>query len=177
MASAIISQNLKANRNLKKQIQEVAEHDLRTEPAQSSDIRHEPPSDPKSGSPEPVKDPSKALDQTLALLRAKDDTSRFVGLALLKPILDNKIGFREDAVIIERCWAAIPARFIDRLLRAAANKHKTKEESSSMVELAVAVLHAFIVLLPISLRDNEKLIDRVGGLVDALTLRYLFTYE
>ena len=162
-------------------MQEVEEHDLHTEPAQSSDIRHEPPSDLKSGSPEPVKDPFKdpykALDQTLALLRAKDDTSRFVGLALLKSILDNKISFREDAVIIERCWAAIPARFIDRLLRAAVNKHKTKEESSSMVELAVAVLHAFIVLLPISLRDNKKFIDRVGGLVDALTLRYLFTYE
>lgn len=123
------------------------------------------------GNAEQPKDPSQSLDQTLALLKAKDDTSRFVGLALLKFILDNKVDFLKDAEVIRRCWAAIPARFLDRLLRAPKNEDRSKEESLSMVKLAVAVLHTFIVLSK-DLSDDEKSVGRIEGLVDILAWRY-----
>lgn len=121
---------------------------------------------------EQPKDTSQGLDQTLALLRAKDDTSRFVGLALLKSILDSKVDFLEDPEIIRRCWAAIPAKFLDRLLRAPRNEDRSKEESLSMVELAVAVLHTFIVLFSKDLRDDEKSVGRIERLIDILAWRY-----
>ncbi len=120
-----------------------------------------------------LKDASQGLDQTLALLKAKDDTSRFVGLALLKSILDNRVYLQHDPEVVMRCWSAIPARFLDRLLRAPANQKNSKEESQSMVDLAVAVLHAFLVLLPEQLKDDEKSIGRIEGLVGALAWRYL----
>lgn len=123
------------------------------------------------GNAEQPKDRSQSLDQTLALLKAKDDTSRFVGLALLKSILDNKVDFLKDAEVIRRCWAAIPARFLDRLLRAPKNEERSKEESLSMVKLAVAVLHTFIVLSE-DLSDDEKSVGRIEGLVDILAWRY-----
>ena len=117
--------------------------------------------------------PLKSLDQALALLAAKDDTSRFVGLALLKSILENKIEFQKDTEIIIKCWEAIPSRFLDRLLKAGAADEKPKEEAHYMVELAAAVLHAFIVLLPDYMKSNKKSIDRIPGLLDALPRRYV----
>ena len=122
---------------------------------------------------EQPKDASQGLDQTLALLRAKDDTSRFVGLALLKSILDSKMDCLEDPEMIRRCWAAIPAKFLDRLLRAPRNEDRSKEESLSMVGLAVAVLHTFIVLFSRDLGDDEKSVGRIGRLIDILAWRYL----
>ena len=119
------------------------------------------------------KDPSKGLDQTLALLKATDDTSRFVGLALLKSILDHQQDFQKDPEVITRCWATISARFLDRLLRASANEKRSKEESQSMVELAVAILHAFTVLLPHELRNDKKFVGRIEGLLCALAQRYI----
>lgn len=121
---------------------------------------------------EQPKDTSQGLDQTLALLRAKDDTSRFVGLALLKSILDSKVDGLEDPGMIRRCWAAIPAKFLDRLLRAPRNEERSKEESLSMVGLAVAVLHTFIVIFSTDLRDDEKSVGRIERLVDILAWRY-----
>lgn len=177
MTSAKLSQNSDLDGDSEKQIEQVEEQGtqkLPQKPTQEFSKYQEPPSELKQGKMEPIKDPSKALDQTLTLLKAKDDTSRFVGLALVKSILDNKVDFQKDAVIVERCWTAIPAKFIDRLLKAGANENKNKEESLSMVELAVAVLHAFIILLPVDLLNTEKFVDRVGGLVDALAWRYLY---
>ena len=122
---------------------------------------------------EQPKDTSQGLDQTLALLRAKDDTSRFVGLALLKSILDSKVDCSEDPEMIRRCWAAIPAKFLDRLLRAPRNEDRSKEESLSMIGLAVAVLHTFIVLFSRDLGDDEKSVGRIERLIDILAWRYL----
>lgn len=118
--------------------------------------------------------PLKGLDQTLALLAAKDDTSRFVGLALLKSILENKTEFQKDPEIIIKCWDAIPSRFLDRLLKAGATDEKPKDEAHYMCELAAAVLHAFIVLLPDYIKRSKKSIDRIPGLLDALPRRYVY---
>lgn len=119
--------------------------------------------------------PMKGLDQTLALLAAKDDTSRFVGLALLKSILENKIDFQKDPAIIERCWEAIPFKFLDRLLKAGVKNEKSMDEARSMLELAVAVLHAFVVLLPDHIKRSKKLVDRIPLLLDAVAKRCVYS--
>lgn len=120
-----------------------------------------------------VDDSAQGLAQILVLLKAKDDTSRFVGLALLKSVLDNREDLRKDSNILKSCWSAVPANFLDRLLRAPASLKNSKEESQSMVELAVAVLHAFLALLPEDLNDDEKTLGRIERLLGALSSRYL----
>ncbi|MCJ1464724.1 hypothetical protein MMC07_003337 [Pseudocyphellaria aurata] len=120
------------------------------------------------GKAEEPRDPVRSLDQAIVFLKAVDDTSRFVGLALLKSILDNHASLLGNTEVIKRCWAAIPAKFIDRLLRAPKNKERSEEESVSMVELAVAVLHAFIVLFPTDVSDDGKSLGRIEGLIDIL---------
>lgn len=122
-----------------------------------------------------VGDPFKGLDQTLSLLAAKDDTSRFVGLALLKSILENKIDFQKDPAIIKRCWEAIPFKFLDRLLKAGLKNEKSVDEARAMSELAVAVVHAFIVLLPDHVKCSKNLVDRIPLLLDTLAKRYVYS--
>ncbi|MCJ1460668.1 hypothetical protein MMC28_011050 [Mycoblastus sanguinarius] len=100
-----------------------------------------------------TRSPSKDLEATLSLLRTDDDTSRFAGLALLKPVLEqelkseNSLSVEETAALIQRCWDAIPVEFLDRLLKARPNDKRTKAEADSMVGLSVAILHVFIKLL------------------------------
>lgn len=122
---------------------------------------------------EATDDPLNGLDKTLALLAAKDDTSRFVGLALLKSILENKIEFQNDPRIVTKCWEAIPSKFLDRLLRACVKNEKSTDETLSLLELAVAVLHAFTILLPEHVKHSEKLVDKVPILLDVLSKRYV----
>jgi len=118
-------------------------------------------------------DPEKALEQPLALLRSGDDTHRFVGLALLRSILDNKQSLRDDPTTITTCWAAISPRFLDALLRATETEGRSKPEARSMVELAVAIIHVFVVLLPSESRESRKMVGRTPGLVAALLERYV----
>lgn len=120
-----------------------------------------------------VDDAAQGLEQVLVLLKAKDDTSRFVGLALLKSVLDNREDLRKDSNIVKSCWSAVPANFLDRLLGAPTSLKNSKAESQSMVELAVAVLHAFLALLPADLNHDEKVLGRIDRLLGALPWRYL----
>lgn len=174
MASTSLSQDARIAQNPIKDRKH--EQDV-TEVASGSAEQLELSSKQEHGDTDVPKDPSKSLDQIFDLLRAKDDNSRFVGLALLKPVLDKQADLQNDAGILERCWAAIPAKFLDRLLKAGANEKKSKEESISMVELAVAVMHAFIRLLPQNLQDNTKIIGRIKGLINALGWRYYLIYS
>lgn len=128
--------------------------------------------DQAQGKAEQPKDLSQGLDQTLSLLKVLNDTYRFVGLGLLKSILDNNVEFLKDPEVIRRCWAAIPTRFLDRLLRAPSHEDRDKKESLSMVQLAVAVLHTFIVRFSEDLRDDEKALGKIEGLLDILAWRY-----
>ena len=121
-------------------------------------------------------DAMKSLDKALELLQAPDDTSRFVGLALLKSILDNHKHLREDGAIVTRCWTAIPVKFLDRLLKARPNEKKSKEEAQSMVALAVAIIHAFVTLLPSQMLKDAKLMGRIDGLVAAVPSRYFSSF-
>lgn len=129
-------------------------------------------------SPETAQPPAgnalaKDLEKALNFLQAKDDTSRFVGLALLKPVLEQEFsqqsGTEEEGipVVIEQCWRAIPIQFLDRLLKAKPEGKRTKEESVSMVGLAVAVLHAFMTILAAPEKD-DRFVGRVPLLMSAL---------
>ena len=116
---------------------------------------------------------AKELEKALGYLGAKDDTSRFVGLALLKPVLEQElskyIGAEEEDTheVIERCWSAIPVKFLDRLLKAKPDGKRPKEEAKSMVALAVAVLHAFMTILEAPETD-DRFVGRVPLLMSAL---------
>ncbi len=128
----------------------------------------------KGAEPTPaVFDPVKALEQPLKLLQTGNDTHKFVGLALLKSILDNQQILREDHQVIAKCWTAISPRFLDGLLRASQSQSRSRQEAQNMVELAVAIIHVFVVLLPPEKRESAKLVGRTPGLVAALLQRWV----
>jgi hypothetical protein len=112
-----------------------------------------------------------ALEQIKGLLSAKDDTSRFVGLALLKSVLDNRPELRQDVVLVKSIWEAIPAKFLDRLLRARGSQNVTRAEAKHMVDIAVSVIHTFAVILPAEFLENDKLIGRSAALANVLVQR------
>lgn len=108
-----------------------------------------------------------SLEQIRAFLQAKDDTSRFVGLALLKAILDNdKVTL--GSVELISLFEAIPSRFLDRLLRPQASQKLEKVEAQRMVDLAVSVLHKFSIILPEDCCKRVGFTDRIEPLVKAL---------
>lgn len=117
--------------------------------------------------------PSLSLSQIQTLLKAKDDTSRFTGLALLKSVLDNSQNIRQDEETVVQIWSSISPKFLDRLI-----KTGTKSPSESamngreMLSLAVSVIHAFANLLPESTKREEKFVNRVAPLMSAILPRY-----
>ena len=121
----------------------------------------------------PGKRPVKEFEAALGLLKKHDDTSCFVGLALLKPVLEQELmqldntNERESVEIIQRAWDAIPAKFLDRLLKARSKEGRSGNEAEDMVGVAVAVLQAFTGLLE-SPHTNEKFIGRVPVLMSIL---------
>lgn len=104
-----------------------------------------------------TKDPVNALDQTLALIKAKDDTSRFAGLSLLRSLLDSNEKLREDPVLVSKSWSAISEKFLVRLLKTRATAKRSDEEAKSLVGLAVSIIHTFINLLPDEQLESEKI--------------------
>ncbi|KKF96857.1 putative protein C16C4.02c [Ceratocystis platani] len=111
-----------------------------------------------------------SLSQATNLLSAADDTSRFVGLALLHSILDNSPAVRDDPESITELWDAIPASFLDRLLRAGARRgdKPASSQAQEMASLAVGVLHVFASLLPTEALQKRKVTSRVPALVRAV---------
>ncbi|KAL8939120.1 MAG: hypothetical protein Q9216_003533 [Gyalolechia sp. 2 TL-2023] len=125
--------------------------------------------------------PLENLDQVLDYFEEDSDVSKFVALARLKAILDNKRELREDPEVITRCWAAVPARFLDRLLRAANYKADERvtdrtvlvrriTDRDYMIGYAVAIVHTFVNLLPEASRNDKKFARRIEGLLNALTI-------
>ncbi|KAM0245876.1 hypothetical protein ACHAQJ_010421 [Trichoderma viride] len=101
-----------------------------------------------------------------ALVQAQDDTQRFVGLALLKSVLDNSPDLQSNHDALQRLWDSLPAKFLDRLLRTGSNP--SKKDSKEMLDLAVSVLHTFAALLPEAARCQPKFTDRIPRLVSAV---------
>jgi len=121
-------------------------------------------------------DALETFEKMQTLLTAKNDTSRFVGLALLKTVLDNHGQLARDSERIRNLWEAISPKFFDRLLRAYGNEKVNKQEAKDMVDLAVSVLHTFSTILPEESRSEKRLFGRISPLVKALTGRFGFSF-
>ena len=106
------------------------------------------------------------------LLKAKDDTQRFVGLALLKSVLDNSPELRQDATVVQSLWDSLSPKFLDRLIRTGSKPSTKNQNAKEMLDLAVSVLHTFAVLLPERAGSDTKFLDRIPGLVGAVLFRY-----
>lgn len=105
------------------------------------------------------------LAKIKTLLRAKDDTQRFVGLALLRSVLDNSPELRDDHDAVQSLWTSISPKFLDRMLRTGSTP--SNRDAKDMLDLAVSVLHTFSLLLPESSRDDQRFTDRIPLLVAA----------
>ncbi|KAK4211937.1 Neurochondrin-domain-containing protein [Rhypophila decipiens] len=106
-----------------------------------------------------------------ALLTAKDDTSRFVGLALLKSLLDNSEQVRQDVNTMTAVWQTISPKFLDRLIKTGSqtqNQNGGGKQGQEMLDLAVSVLHTFITLLPAEVVRGKRAIGRIPHLVACL---------
>ncbi|KAK2062849.1 DUF1941-domain-containing protein [Colletotrichum caudatum] len=132
-----------------------------------------------SGSPDPqaplqAPDPTQAtqqiasLDQIYSMLTAKDDTSRFVGLALLKTLLDNSEELRNDAGTITSLWESISPKFLDRLVRTGSAAQSNQKDAKNLVDLAVSVIRTFALLLPDQSKRDKRLVGRLPLLVSSL---------
>ncbi|KAK2070658.1 hypothetical protein P8C59_005135 [Phyllachora maydis] len=113
-----------------------------------------------------------------------DDTSRFVGLALLKSVLDDSPALRADETVVSALWESIPPHFLDRLLRTGVarlagpqtageeEKKEDEDEASHMLDLAVSVLHTFSTLLPLprQARREPKFVQRIPAMLPCLLL-------
>ncbi|KAL2188938.1 DUF1941-domain-containing protein [Thermothelomyces heterothallicus CBS 203.75] len=125
-----------------------------------------------ASNPPPTEERAASVQKIQTLLSAKDDTSRFVGLALLKSVLDNTPELRNDEQVITDLWASIPPKFLARLIKSGIGQQKqsdeSRKESNDMLDLAVSVLHTFTALLPESAKQDPKLVDRIPQLVACL---------
>lgn len=110
-------------------------------------------------------DVSVTIEKIQQLLKTKDDTSRFVGLALLKSVLDNSQQLREDEATITTLWQSVSPKFLDRLLRSGSKQGSSSKDTRDMVDIAVAVLHTFSVLLPDEAKADSSLTGRIQALV------------
>ncbi|KAM0215014.1 hypothetical protein ACHAQI_003496 [Fusarium lateritium] len=97
---------------------------------------------------------------------AKDDTQRFVGLALLKSLLDSSEQIRKDEQTVQSLWSSLSPKFLDRLLRTGSKP--SSKNSKEMLDLAVSILHIFSILLPEKARSDTKFINKIPLLVSSV---------
>ncbi|KAI0442197.1 Neurochondrin-domain-containing protein [Xylaria telfairii] len=105
------------------------------------------------------------------LLAAKDDTSRFVGLLLLKTTLDNH-AFDLQHEQVSALWNSISPRFLDRLIRTGCRPvsgpaSEQRKQSGDMLDVAVAVIYTFTKLLN-DCAAEEKFYCRIPNLATAV---------
>lgn len=105
------------------------------------------------------------------LLKTKNDTARFVGLALLKSVLDNSSQVREDEAAIKGLWKSVSPKFLDRLLWSGSRQSTSSGDAKDMIDIAVAVLHTFSLLLPEEAKRDTSLVGRIPALVSVILHR------
>lgn len=120
---------------------------------------------------DPSQDDGVTISKIQELLRTKNDTSRFVGLALLKSVLDNSAQLRQDGPAITLLWNSVPPKFLDRLLRSVSRQSTSSRDAKDMVDIAVAVLHTFSLLLPDHAKRDTNLVGRIPALLSVLLHR------
>ncbi|KAI1804410.1 DUF1941-domain-containing protein [Daldinia bambusicola] len=106
-----------------------------------------------------------SVEKIQQLLKTKDDTSRFVGLALLKSVLDNSPELQSEKEVL---WDSISPKFLDRLLRTGSQSSSEQKSSRDMLDLAIAVIHTFAILLPDDAKQDAKLLGRIPRLAKAV---------
>lgn len=128
----------------------------------------------KSAGAQTQRQPTEAdnIPKLKALLSAKDDTQRFVGLALLKSVLDNSPQVRDDENAVRDLWASISPKFLDRLMRTGSNP--SNEYAKEMLILVISILHTFSILLPSDASSDASFTGRIPGLVAAAVYRFVF---
>lgn len=134
---------------------------------QADQVRDATSSDNTSNDPEAAV----TIERIQALLKTKNDTSRFVGLALLKSVLDNSPQLREDEEAVKTLWHSVSPKFLDRLLRSGAKQGPSPKDARDMIDIAVAVVHIFSVLLPDDSRKDSSLVGRIPALVAVILHR------
>ncbi|KAI0408588.1 Neurochondrin-domain-containing protein [Xylaria palmicola] len=101
------------------------------------------------------------------LLAAKDDTSRFVGLLLLKTTLDNH-AFDLQHEQVKALWNSISPKFLGRLIRTGSRPtSEQRKQSADMLDVAVAVIYTFSKLLNDCAMD-ERFYGRIPNLANAV---------
>ncbi|PHH62555.1 hypothetical protein CDD81_6941 [Ophiocordyceps australis] len=114
----------------------------------------------------PPTPPVLSLDKIKDLLKSKDDTQRFVGLAFTKSLLDNSQQHRQDEQVIQELWTSLSPRFLNRLLRTGSRPDAS--DGKQMLDLAASVMHTFAALLPQSSMAEAKFTERIPAIIDAL---------
>lgn len=109
--------------------------------------------------------PSNEIAKLKTLLKSKDDTQRFVGLALLKSLLDNTPEIRNDEIAVRDLWSHISPKFLDRMLRTGSNP--SNSNAKDMLDIGVAILYIFSVLLPADDTSSTAFTARIPSLVGA----------
>ncbi|KAI0480637.1 DUF1941-domain-containing protein [Xylariaceae sp. FL0804] len=108
------------------------------------------------------------VERVHRLLTTKDDTSRFVGLLLLRSLLDNSQDLRDDQAVVSQLWNSISPKFLDRLIRSVSKPpSEQQDQSKDMLELAVAVVRTFTGLTP-DYDKHESFYGRVPHLTRAV---------
>ncbi|ESA43169.1 DUF1941-domain-containing protein [Neurospora crassa] len=124
------------------------------------------PTQQQTGQPDPIQNAQ-------TLLRAKDDTSRFVGLALLKSVLDNSEELRNNQEAVRGLWKSVPSKFLDRLIKTGSRQQSQSEgggnkNARDMLDLAVAIIHTFAALVPEDNKRDSRFTERIPHLVACL---------
>lgn len=107
------------------------------------------------------------LDNIRGSLKQKNDTSRFVGLTMLRSFLDSPSELKEDETVLLSLWECISSRFLDRLIKSKA----AKEGGQSTIDLGASVTYKFAVLLPETAKRDARLVGRIPVLVEAVLHR------
>lgn len=121
------------------------------------------PGEAQNSKPDESQNEAVTIQKIQELLKTKNDTSRFVGLALLKSVLDNSQQLREDESIITGLWQSVSPKFLDRLLRSGSSQ--SSKDAKDMIDIAVAVLHTFSTLLPDNIKTCSSIVGRIPALV------------
>jgi hypothetical protein len=129
----------------------------------------EPPTN--KSQPGPTANNPEDLGKIQTLLKSSDDTQRFVGLALLKSVLDNSPQLRDNEEAIQNLWTSLSPKFLERLLRTGSNP--ANNNAKDLLDLVVSVLHTFAVLLPEEAKQDPRLTERIPRLVGAVLYRYV----
>jgi len=104
------------------------------------------------------------------LLAAKDDTSRFVGLVLLKTTLDNHASDLKHEEV-RGLWDSISPRFLDRLILTGSRPaSEQRKQAGDMLDVAVAVIYTFTKLLN-DCALSKKFYGRIPNLLNAVLYR------